>query len=126
MTERCRCWDDPNPPPGARCKLCGRIAPGEPPHRCHARGCPVPVKPEMLMCRKHWFMVPYPIRRAVWAEYRPGQCDDRVLSKEWLNAAGAAIGYVAFCESKGITLNEAEALRGFGYAEIADSVGRPG
>ena len=26
-------------------------------HTCHAKGCPVPVPPEMLMCRRHWFAV---------------------------------------------------------------------
>lgn len=60
-------------------------------HRCHARGCTVKTKPEMLMCRRHWFMVPPAIRRRVWATYRAGQCDDKRPSESWHEAADAAI-----------------------------------
>lgn len=42
-------------------------------HTCHARNCDVHVPPKMFMCKKHWFMVPYGLRVAVWAEYQPGQ-----------------------------------------------------
>jgi hypothetical protein len=99
MTERCKCWDEPNPPPGARCRLCGRRVPGDPPHHCHARGCTTPVKPEMLMCLRHWRMVPRKLQKAVWDTYRPGQCDDKRPSREWHDAADAAIKYVAALES---------------------------
>lgn len=60
-------------------------------HHCHARGCAAPVKPEMLMCLKHWRSVPKNIQRRVWATYRPGQCDDMSPSSEWHVAADAAI-----------------------------------
>lgn len=117
--KRCRCWDDSNPPPGARCRLCGRIAPGNPPHRCHARGCSIPVKPQMLMCLQHWRMVPQTIQRAVWATYRAGQCDDKP-SLEWHDAAAAAIGFVAGAEGHGLVRSEIAALESFGYA--ADNI----
>lgn len=64
-------------------------------HHCHARGCSTPTKPEMLMCFKHWRMVPRDLQRAVWATYRPGQCDDKRPSPEWHAAADAAIAAVA-------------------------------
>ena len=111
---RCVCWDDPNPPPGGRCKLCGRVAPGELPHTCHARGCSVAVKPEMLMCGRHWRMVPKKIQSAVWGAYRPGQCDDRKPSTAWHEAADAAIGYVAMMEGQKVRGVESEAMRTFG------------
>lgn len=60
-------------------------------HHCHARGCTTPCKPEMLMCLKHWRMVPLNLQRAVWAHYRPGQCDDKRPSEAWHKAADAAI-----------------------------------
>ena len=63
-------------------------------HHCHAHGCEVPVPPEMLMCKRHWFMVPKPIRDRVWATYRPGQCDDKDPSDPWHEAADAAIAAV--------------------------------
>lgn len=78
------------PPPGARCRTCGRQ--GKPlGHRCHAKGCTVSTKPEMLMCLKHWRMVPRDIQRRVWATYRPGQCDDKLPTEAWHQAADAAI-----------------------------------
>ena len=60
-------------------------------HHCHARGCKTSCKPEMLMCLKHWRMVPKNIQRAVWSSYRPGQCDDMRPSEMWQKAANAAI-----------------------------------
>lgn len=63
-------------------------------HYCHAFNCGVAVKPEMLMCYKHWRMVPKDIQQKVWRYYRPGQCDDMNISKEWLSAADEAIAAV--------------------------------
>lgn len=42
-------------------------------HTCHAETCEVRVPPRLLMCRKHWRMVPYGLQVAVYAEYQPGQ-----------------------------------------------------
>lgn len=67
-------------------------------HHCHAKGCVVAVPPEMLMCRAHWFMVRRDLRARVLATYRPGQCDDKRPSREWHEAADAAIKYVADLE----------------------------
>lgn len=64
-------------------------------HRCHAIGCTVEVKPELLMCAKHWRRVPKDIQREVWRSYRSGQCDDKNPSAEWLAAAARAIAAVA-------------------------------
>jgi len=63
-------------------------------HNCHARRCKVPVPPRMLMCRRHWYMVPAPLRQAVWDRYRPGQEIDKNPSEEWHRAADAAINAV--------------------------------
>lgn len=63
-------------------------------HHCHAKRCTTNVPPEMLMCRKHWAMVPKDLQRAVWQTYRPGQCDDKQPSLEWHDAADAAIRVV--------------------------------
>jgi hypothetical protein len=79
-------------------------------HTCHARGCAVFVKPEFLMCGRHWKMVPARIQRAVYRHYRPGQCDDMNPSKEWHEAANAAIGTVAKRESYGVSKNEERAM----------------
>lgn len=63
-------------------------------HRCHARGCITPCKPEYLMCPKHWRMVPRALQQAVYDAYRPGQCDDKNPSRAWHEAADAAIDAV--------------------------------
>lgn len=67
-------------------------------HHCHAKSCTVTVRPEMLMCRRHWAMVPPLLQRAVWRSYRPGQCNDKSPSKAWHTAADAAIERVADIE----------------------------
>ena len=69
-------------------------------HHCHAEGCRVPTRPEMLMCSRHWRMVPYRLRKAVWATYRDGQCDDMRPSADYCRAAGAAVNAVAALEGR--------------------------
>lgn len=67
-------------------------------HTCHARGCRVEVPPKMLMCLRHWRMVPRPLQQAVWATYRPGQERDKAPSADYLTNAKAAIDAVAMRE----------------------------
>jgi hypothetical protein len=64
-------------------------------HVCHAHRCTVEVKPELLMCARHWFMVPRHLREQVLATYRRGQCDDGKPSVDWHIAADLAIAAVA-------------------------------
>jgi len=69
-------------------------------HTCHAKGCKVPVAPKLLMCRRHWFMVPKPLRDRVWETYRPGQEVKKNPTTDYLDAADAAIAFVAKREGK--------------------------
>lgn len=87
-------------------------------HICHARGCRTPVKPELLMCPRHWRLVPLKLQRAVYQTYRRGQCDDKRPSRAWHDAAGAAIGYVALLERQVITRGEVRCLLLAGYEEM--------
>ena len=64
-------------------------------HLCHARKCNVGVPPRLLMCRRHWFMVPRELRARVWATYVPGQEITKTPTLEYLDAANAAIKAVA-------------------------------
>jgi hypothetical protein len=41
-------------------------------HECPAAGCTREVRQEMLMCRIHWYMVPPPLRAAVWNAWQDG------------------------------------------------------
>ena len=72
--------------------------PSCPKHHCHAATCGAHVKPELLMCARHWRMVPSEIQQAVWRAYRVGQCDDKLPSAAWHDAADAAICTVAHQE----------------------------
>lgn len=63
-------------------------------HLCHARGCSEPVPPKLLMCAKHWRMVPANLQAAVWRTYRAGQEIDKRPSHDYLDAARAAIAAV--------------------------------
>lgn len=60
-------------------------------HLCHAIGCTRPVQPRLLMCPRHWRMVPMEIQQRVYQYYRPGQCDDKRPNREWRDAAWDAI-----------------------------------
>jgi hypothetical protein len=64
-------------------------------HQCHALRCNKVVPPKMLMCAKHWRMVPRALQRAVWERYRPGQEVAKNPTGEYLHAANAAITAVA-------------------------------
>lgn len=69
-------------------------------HHCHAKNCKTACEPEKLMCLKHWRMVPKDIQAMVWRHYRPGQCNDKRPSAEWMRAATMAIDAVAVKERK--------------------------
>ena len=60
-------------------------------HFCHAKACNIVVPPKRLMCKRHWFMVPADLRKAVWREYRPGQEVDKEPTAEYLEAAQKAV-----------------------------------
>ena len=64
-------------------------------HTCHARGCSVPVPEKMLMCLRHWRMVPRELKAGVWMHYRPKQEILKDPTPKYLEAARAAIQAVA-------------------------------
>jgi hypothetical protein len=41
-------------------------------HVCPVGGCRESVRADRLMCRPHWYLVPRPLRDAVWAAWRSG------------------------------------------------------
>ena len=66
-----------------------------PKHLCHATRCKVIVPPKMLMCRKHWYMVPKNLRDEVWSRYVPGQEIRKDPSSEYLDVMRRVIEAVA-------------------------------
>lgn len=68
-------------------------------HTCHAIECEIPVAPKLLMCRKHWFMVPPKLRSRVWATYQDGQCDTFDPTSAYCQAAKTAV--IAVAEKEG-------------------------
>lgn len=67
-------------------------------HTCHARGCSKVVPPSMLMCLRHWRMVPKSLQRRVWDTYVVGQEVRKDPTPEYLSAAQAAINHVELAE----------------------------
>jgi hypothetical protein len=67
-------------------------------HTCHACGCTQQTSPEMFMCGRHWRMVPEHLKRAIWANYRPGQEHTKDPSLAYLNAAMEARSAVTEAE----------------------------
>ena len=69
-------------------------------HTCHAKNCQKAVPPKMFMCKTHWFALPKEHRDEIWRLYKPGQEVTKTPSREYLNAAEAAIKWLADDEAK--------------------------
>lgn len=69
-------------------------------HMCHAIGCDVAVPPAMLMCRRHWYMVPADIRDRIWRAYVPGQEITKTPTRHYLSVMDEAIQAVAKREGR--------------------------
>lgn len=63
-------------------------------HVCHATDCKTPIPPAYAMCRPHWRLVPYPIKRRIWSTHRPGQERDKRPSRAYLSALNDAVAAV--------------------------------
>jgi len=59
-------------------------------HTCHWPGCPVEVAPHFWGCRRHWFMLPPPIRCDIWLYYRKGQEVTKDPSDAYIRATARA------------------------------------
>lgn len=64
-------------------------------HHCHWPGCEQRVPPAMWGCRKHWYMLPLPLRTAIWRTFKPGQEEAKNPSRDYLDAAKAAQDWIA-------------------------------
>lgn len=60
-------------------------------HLCHAHGCREAINPRLLMCLRHWKMVPPELQKAVWKHYRAGQEIDKQPSPDYLLAQRSAV-----------------------------------
>ena len=60
-------------------------------HECPANGCPQHVRIGMLMCRPHWYMVPRPLRDAVWAAWDDGYGAETPEHRQAIHAAIRAV-----------------------------------
>lgn len=63
-------------------------------HTCHWPGCTAQVPPAMWGCRKHWFLLPKPIRDEIWRAYRPGQEETSTPSADYVAAARKAQDWI--------------------------------
>ncbi len=79
-------------------------------HACHALGCGAAVPPRLLMCLRHWRLVPADLKAAVMRTYRPGQERDKRPTTDYLAAAKEAIRAVARAESPQLPVRNEEAL----------------
>ncbi len=75
-----------------------------PDHHCHANDCLTPTSPALLMCPKHWRMVPAAMQRKVWSTFKlRGSPGGEPLS--WANyydACADAVEHVAALEGKSV------------------------
>jgi hypothetical protein len=56
-------------------------------HECPAEGCTRTVNVSMLLCRPHWFMVPRPLRNAVWVTWADGAGEGTLAHCQAIRAA---------------------------------------
>jgi hypothetical protein len=64
-------------------------------HHCHWPGCDAKVPPAMWGCRRHWYMLPAPIRARIWRTFRPGQERTKTPSRDYVEAAREAQDWIA-------------------------------
>lgn len=69
-------------------------------HTCHALNCGKAVPPKLLMCAKHWRMVPQPMQAEIWRHYRPGQEIDKMPTAAYLDIQKRCVQFVASQETK--------------------------
>ena len=62
-------------------------------HKCHADGCTTIVPTQMLMCRRHWRMVPPQIQRSVYQSWAVQQHTSEPVER-YVKARTAAIAAV--------------------------------
>lgn len=67
-------------------------------HICHAKNCNVEVPPRMLMCLKHWRMVPKKLQKEVWQTYVEGQEITKDPTIEYLKVQKKVVNFVAHKE----------------------------
>lgn len=67
-------------------------------HTCHALRCKVEIPPTLLMCGRHWDMVPNMLRDMIMQHYRPGQERDKQPSEDYILIASTAVEAVANLE----------------------------
>jgi hypothetical protein len=67
-------------------------------HTCHAADCDRVVPPRLLMCLKHWRMVPGDIQRMVLVHYNRGQEVRKDPTEAYLAVQALAIAVVAKAE----------------------------
>ncbi len=79
-------------------------------HTCHALGCKRTVPPRLLMCARHWSLVPAALQAAVLTHYRPGQERDKRATTDYLSAAKEAIRAVARLEAQPLPVAPADAV----------------
>jgi hypothetical protein len=65
-------------------------------HECAADGCKDRLPHSMLMCRKHWRLVPSELQQAVWRAYEraPGGNGRAVPTEKYVRAVQAAVAAV--------------------------------
>ena len=60
-------------------------------HECPAPACTEQIDPDMLMCPRLWYLVPKPLRRAVWIAWNRGAGAGTAAHRAAMKAAIGAV-----------------------------------
>lgn len=63
-------------------------------HTCHWPRCGKEIAPRLWGCSRHWFRLPFALRRRISGTYRPGQEIDKRPSPEYIEAAKAVQAWI--------------------------------
>lgn len=72
-------------------------------HHCHANDCPTPTPQSLLMCAKHWRLVPREMQSRVYQTFRMRSSSPGTSPDSWADyyeAAADAVEHVARLEGK--------------------------
>jgi hypothetical protein len=67
---------------------------------CRAVCCKKRIPSRLLMCKRHWDLVPKPLRRALWSTYRTGENRSEAPSRAYLGLVSDAVAAVARLEGR--------------------------
>ncbi len=89
-------------------------------HECPAPTCAEQAAPDMLMCPQHWYLVPKPLRKAVWAAWRRGAGAGSPAHRAAMRAAISAVSRAQPVPPLQVPTSDTRPAAGLSTAQLRD------